>query len=44
MAADVDYDTVDLIVLPGGIDPHTHFNIMTSVRSVDDFTSGTIWH
>ena len=35
-------DAKGLIVLPGGIDPHTHFNIMTSVRSVDDFTSGTI--
>lgn len=35
-------DASGLIVLPGGIDPHTHFNIMTSVRSVDDFTSGTI--
>ena len=35
-------DAKDMIVLPGGIDPHTHFNIMTSVRSVDDFTSGTI--
>ena len=35
-------DASGLIVLPGGIDPHTHFNIMTSVRSVDDFTSGTV--
>ena len=35
-------DANGLIVLPGGIDPHTHFNIMTSVRSVDDFTSGTV--
>lgn len=35
-------DASGRIVLPGGIDPHTHFNIMTSVRSVDDFTSGTV--
>ena len=35
-------DASGLIVLPGGIDPHTHFNIMVGVRSVDDFTSGTV--
>lgn len=31
-----------LVVLPGGIDVHTHFNIWVGVRAVDDFTSGTI--
>lgn len=35
-------DAAGKIVLPGGIDPHTHFNIMVGVRSVDDFTSGTV--
>lgn len=35
-------DADGCIVVPGGIDAHTHFNIWVGVRSVDDFTSGTI--
>ena len=35
-------DAKGLIVLPGGIDVHTHFNIDVGVRSVDDFSTGTI--
>lgn len=35
-------DAAGLIVLPGGIDVHTHFNIDVGVRSVDDFSTGTI--
>lgn len=35
-------DASGLIVLPGGIDVHTHFNIWVGVRAVDDFTSGTV--
>lgn len=35
-------DAAGMIVLPGGIDVHTHFNIDVGVRSVDDFSTGTI--
>ncbi len=35
-------DASGMIVLPGGIDVHTHFNIDVGVRSVDDFSTGTI--
>lgn len=35
-------DASGLVVLPGGIDVHTHFNIDVGVRSVDDFSTGTI--
>ena len=35
-------DAKGLIVLPGGIDVHTHFNIDVGVRSVDDFSTGTV--
>ena len=40
-SADSVIDAKGLIVLPGGIDAHTHFNIDVGVRSVDDFTTGT---
>ena len=35
-------DATGLVVLPGGIDLHTHFNIDVGVRAVDDFSTGTI--
>lgn len=35
-------DATGLVVLPGGIDVHTHFNIDVGVRAVDDFSTGTI--
>ena len=35
-------DASGMVVLPGGIDVHTHFNIDVGVRSVDDFSTGTI--
>lgn len=35
-------DAAGMIVAPGGIDVHTHFNIDVGVRSVDDFSTGTI--
>lgn len=35
-------DAAGMVVLPGGIDVHTHFNIDVGVRSVDDFSTGTI--
>lgn len=35
-------DAAGMIVVPGGIDVHTHFNIDVGVRSVDDFSTGTI--
>ena len=31
-------DASGMVVLPGGIDVHTHFNIDVGVRSVDDFS------
>lgn len=34
-------DAEGKIVIPGGIDAHTHFNIDVGVVAVDDFTSGT---
>lgn len=39
--ADQTIDAKGLIILPGGIDVHTHFNIDVGVRSVDDFMTGT---
>ena len=35
-------DASGMVVLPGGIDVHTHFNIDVGIRSVDDFSTGTI--
>lgn len=36
-------DASGALVLPGGIDPHTHFDLpVGAVRSADDFESGTL--
>ncbi len=40
--ADQVIDAAGMIVIPGGIYVHTHFNIDVGVRAVDDFTSGTM--
>ncbi len=39
--ADRVIDAEGKILIPGGIDAHTHFNIDVGVVSVDNFTSGT---
>ena len=36
-------DASGMVVLPGGIDVHTHFNIDLGIRSVDDFSTYGIW-
>lgn len=36
-------DALGLLLMPGGIDPHTHFNIDVGIaKSSDDFETGTI--
>lgn len=35
-------DASGCFVLPGGVDPHTHFELTTSTHVADDFTSGTL--
>lgn len=40
--ADTVIDASGKILIPGGIDVHTHFNIDVGVVAVDDFESGTI--
>ncbi|MFR8316539.1 MAG: dihydropyrimidinase [Catenibacillus sp.] len=39
--ADRVIDAAGKIVLPGGIDAHTHFNLHVAVVTSDDFTTGT---
>src|SRR5256714_8861331 len=43
MDADVTIDAVDRLVIPGGIDPHTHMELpFGGTTASDDFPTGTI--
>ncbi|MGZ5437576.1 MAG: dihydropyrimidinase [Pyrinomonadaceae bacterium] len=43
MEADVTIDAADRLVIPGGIDPHTHMELpFGGTTASDDFTTGTI--
>src|SRR5436190_16312736 len=43
MQADVTIDAKDKLVIPGGIDPHTHMELpFGGTESSDDFRTGTI--
>jgi cytosine/adenosine deaminase-related metal-dependent hydrolase len=43
MEADLTIDATDRLIIPGGIDPHTHMELpFGGTTASDDFTTGTI--